>query len=162
MEITLTIVSILLAVAGFIGSFLPIVPGPALILVGAVINRAFQWETSPVSWFTIILLALGVILSAVVDFFASLMGAKKFGASKWGIWGALLGAIVGLFLGIPGLILGPIVGALGGELIAGKKLDAASKASFGTLVGTLAGMVGKVAISACMMALLITDLFWNF
>ncbi len=161
METTLTIISILLAVAGFIGSLLPVVPGPALILAGAIVNRAFQWETSPVSWWTIGALVVGVILAAVVDFLASMFGAKKFGASKWGIWGALLGAVVGLFFGLPGLILGPIAGALGGELIAGKEMGEAGKASFGTLLGTLAGMLGKVAISAGMMALLITDLFVN-
>src|SRR5881394_796831 len=92
-------------------------------------------------------LVLLTILSYVFDFLGSYFGAKYFGATKWGAFGAILGALIGLFFGILGLFVGPVVGAIAGEFIAGKRMIDAGRAGWGSLLGNLGAMLGKLAIA---------------
>ncbi len=78
------------------------------------------------------------------------MGAKYFGATRWGAIGGILGAIVGFFFGLPGLFIGPLAGAIIGELLGGKGVLPAGKSGWGTFLGTTAGMIGKFAIGVIM------------
>ena len=97
-------------------------------------------------------LVLLTLLSYALEFAGGYFGAKRFGATKWGAFGATLGAIVGLFYPFPGLIVGPVVGAIAGELVAGKRLVSAGRAGWGTLLGNLAGMLGKLTIALVMVS----------
>jgi uncharacterized protein YqgC (DUF456 family) len=92
-------------------------------------------------------------LTYVVEFAASILGVKKFGGSRRAMVGAVLGGIVGIFLGIPGILLGPFVGAVIGELMLQRSLDQASRAGFGTVVGMAFGVAGKFAIGIAMIGL---------
>ena len=78
------------------------------------------------------------------------MGAKYFGATRWGAVGGILGGVVGIFFGLPGLIIGPLLGVLIGELLGGQDILPATRSTWGTLLGTTAGMVGKVLIALVM------------
>src|SRR5450631_510689 len=112
---------IFLMVAGIVGSVVPYIPGAALILAGAVVHQLALGSDGNKGWWIIGVLLVMAILSYVVDVVAGAMGARRYGASKWGAWGGFLGAIVGLFFGLPGLLLGPVIGVLAGELILARK-----------------------------------------
>jgi uncharacterized protein YqgC (DUF456 family) len=99
-----------------------------------------------------------VIATVVVDIAASAIGAKKAGASRQAITGALLGSIVGMFFGIPGLLLGPFVGAVVGEFIAQRRVERATTVGIATWLGLLAGSIAKLAL--CLAMLLIFAFAW--
>jgi uncharacterized protein YqgC (DUF456 family) len=92
------------------------------------------------------------LLSYALEFAGAYFSAKRFGATKWGILGATLGAIVGLFFPFPGLIAGPVVGAIAGELVAGKRLVKAGRAGWGTFLGNVVGMIGKLTTGLVMVS----------
>lgn len=162
MDTVAWILTALLMVAGLIGSVVPLLPGAALILAGAVVHQLMLGDERGVGWWVIAALFVMALFSYVIDFLAGSMGAKRFGASKWGAWGGVVGAIVGLFFGLPGLILGPVIGVLAGELIlARKELRAAAFASWGTVVGTLLGVLGKFIVAVAMVATFWIALAWK-
>ena len=145
--ITITIV---LMLVGLAGSVLPMLPGTPLILLGAIM---YAWYTNftVVTWGNIIVLLALMLLSQVLEYLASIMGAKKFGASRWGIAGAFCGGLVGLFLGgIVGIIVGPLLGALLFELFYGKTVKASLQIGLGTVVGFVGGAIGKFIIALTM------------
>lgn len=160
-NVTLWTVEALLLVVGFLGTFLPILPGTALIWVGALIHYfARGMEDSGLSWQGLVLITLLFIASLVIDWLSGALGAKWFGSSKWGVWGALLGALVGLFFGLPGIIIGPIAGVFAFEMIFAKKeLKEASNSTVGTVVGGLAGIVARVLLALTMIACYCVDIF---
>ena len=156
------VLTALLMMVGLIGSVVPFLPGAALILAGAVVHQLMLGEGSSVGWWVIGGLAVMAASSYVVDILASALGARRYGASKWGAWGGFIGAIVGLFFGIPGLLLGPVIGVLAGELIlARKELGPAAAASWGTVVGTLLGVLGKFIIAVAMVGVFCLSLWWK-
>lgn len=145
--------SIILMLIGLMGSFLPFIPGSPLILLGAFI---YAWHTHflVVTWGTLAILLFLAILSQILEYFSSLLGAKKFGASRWGLIGAFLGGIIGFFGGgILGLLIGPFVGAILLELFRGRNLETSLKIGWGTLVGFLGGTIGKVIIALVMIGI---------
>jgi uncharacterized protein YqgC (DUF456 family) len=137
---------------GLIGTLLPVVPGAIIILAAAVLHQIMLGSEKSVGWWNIAALVLLTLLSYALEFAGGYFGAKRFGATKWGAFGATLGAIVGLFYPFPGLIVGPVVGAIAGELVAGKRLVSAGRAGWGTLLGNLAGMLGKLTIALVMVS----------
>jgi len=144
---------------GFIGTFMPILPGPTIILVGAVVHRVWLGADQSMGWLCLSFLTLLVIVAHLVEYLASALGAKWYGASKWGMWGAILGGIVGIFFGIPGLFIGPLIGAFAFELVLAKKrFDSATRSTWGTLVGTALGILVKGGISVAMLAAILLDL----
>ena len=146
------LVAIVLMAVGLIGSVLPAVPGTIIILAAAIIHQFMLGTERSLGWWNVAALVLLTLLSYALEFAAGYFGAKRFGATKWGAFGATLGAIVGLFFPIPGLIFGPVVGAIAGELVAGKRLVSAGRAGWGTVLGNLAGMIGKLTIGLVMVS----------
>jgi hypothetical protein len=145
-------VTLVLMAIGLIGTVLPIVPGTGIILAAAILHRIMLGPAKSIGWPTLALLVLLTLASYAIDFLGSWLGARRFGATRWGTLGAVLGAVVGLFFGLPGLLLGPVVGALAGELISGQRLIAAGRASWGALLGNLGALLGKVAIGFAMVS----------
>jgi len=137
---------------GLLGTVLPVVPGAIIILAAAVLHQIMVGSEKSLGWWNVGVLVLLALLSYALEFAGGYFGAKRFGATKWGAFGAMIGGIVGLFFSLPGLIAGPIVGAIAGELVAGKRLVSAGRAGWGTLLGNLAGMVGKLAIGLVMVS----------
>lgn len=150
MELLWWSIAILLMAAGLIGTVLPVFPGTTIILFAAVLHRIMLGPAKSIGWTAITLLVLLTLLSYALDFAGGYWGARRFGASKWGMLGASIGAIVGIFFGVIGLFVGPVIGAIAGEFVAGKKMIAAGKAGWGSLLGTLGGMVGKLLIALAM------------
>ena len=146
------LIAIVLMAVGLIGTVLPVVPGTTIILAAALLHQIMLGTERSLGWWNIAALGLLTLLSYALEFAAGYFGAKRFGATKWGAFGAMGGAIVGLFFSLPGLIIGPVVGALAGELVAGKRLVSAGRAGWGTLLGNLAGMIGKLTIGLVMVS----------
>lgn len=148
-------ITVLFMLAGLAGCIVPILPGPLLVLTGALV---YAWHTdfTVVSWATIAVLAGLTLFSQLLDYLASMIGAKKFGAGKWGMIGACAGAVIGLFFGgIFGIIVGPFIGALVLEMFAGKDFRSSFRIGIGTLVGFLGGAVGKIVIAVTMIGIFI-------
>ena len=154
-EFLLIAITIILMAVGLAGSVLPMLPGTPLILLGAFL---YAWYTNftVVTWAVLIVLLALMLLSQLLEYLASMMGAKKFGASRWGIVGAFCGGFIGLFLGgIAGIIIGPFLGALLFELCYGKTIKASLQIGFGTFVGFVGGAIGKFIISLTMIGIFI-------
>jgi uncharacterized protein YqgC (DUF456 family) len=144
---------IALFAVGLIGTVLPVFPGTIIILAGALLHWAMLGPEKSIGWGTITVLVLLTVASYALDFFSGYFGARYFGATKWGMFGALLGALVGIFFGIAGLFVGPVVGAVAGEFIAGKRMIDAGRAGWGSLLGNLGAMMGKLFIALVMITI---------
>lgn len=144
-------ISVLLVILGLAGTILPLLPGTLLVFAGLCLAAWAEGFTRVGPWGLGIIAALG-LLSLGVDFLASLAGARRAGASPLALFGAALGALIGLFLGLPGLILGPFVGAVAGEFIARRELLRAGKVGLGTWLGLVLGAVAKLIIAFMMVA----------
>ena len=152
MELFWWSVTLFLMAVGLIGTVLPIFPGTLIILGAAILHRVMLGSDKSLGWPGLALLVLLTLASYAIDFAGSWFGARRFGATRWGTFGAVLGAIVGIFFGLPGLLLGPVVGALAGEIISGMKLIDAGRAGWGALLGNLAALVGKLLIALAMVS----------
>jgi uncharacterized protein YqgC (DUF456 family) len=149
--------TIVLFAVGLIGTVLPIIPGTTVILAAAIIHRIMVGAEKSVGWSTIAILVLLTVATYALDFLGGYLGAKFFGATKWGMFGAVFGVLVGIFFGIPGLFIGPVVGAIAGEFIGGKRMIDAGRAGWGSLLGNLGGMIGKLAIALAMITLFLMN-----
>ncbi|HEU5397437.1 MAG TPA: DUF456 family protein [Verrucomicrobiae bacterium] len=149
-------VALLVMLAGLVFSVLPAIPGIPLILVAAVAHRLW-FGASGASNFVLILLGALTLLAIAFDFLAGMFGANKFGATWRGAVGAIVGGIVGLFFNLPGIILGPFVGATLFELVGDREMKEALRAGLGATLGLLAGIVGKFAIGVIMILLFATN-----
>ena len=129
---------------GLSGCILPMLPGPPLAWLGMLLLHFTDRVDFSVT--ELVVSALVVIATLVLDYFTPMIGAKKFGGGKYGNRGCVIGTIVGMFFLPLGLILGPFLGAVIGELIAGKPFRAALKAGFGSFVGFLFGTLIKLAV----------------
>lgn len=147
-----------LLMAGLLGCLIPILPGHLILFVAAVAHRLMLGEASGLRWWSFVVLALLLIAAQVFEFFSGAAGAKWFGGSKWGSWGALVGGIVGMFFFPFGLFLGPLIGALLFEkLFAKKENTAAAVSGVGSVLGTVAGMIIKLAVGVVMSGWFIID-----
>ena len=152
MDILLLIIAILLLVLGFLGCLLPVLPGPPLSYAALVIIHFTRYADFEIS--TFLYLGLLTIIVQALDYIVPAWGVKRFGGSRQGAWGSMLGLIAGLFFlpaigpfGIITILGGPFIGALIGEKIAGKDLNIAIRAAFGSFIGFFAGTVMKLACS---------------
>lgn len=150
-------VAIVIMAVGLVGTVLPVIPGTTIILGAAILHRVMVGPENGMGWVGLGGLVLLALASYALEFASGYFGAKYFGATRWGVVGAVIGGILGLFTGFVTLLVLPIVGAIAGELIAGKRLISAGKAGWGTLLGNLAGMVGKLAIGLAMVVLFLMD-----
>lgn len=151
MDLLLAILGLCLVIAGIIGSFLPVLPGPPLSWIGLLL----LYFTKPVAmdyWVLGITLFFTIVIS-ILDYVIPSQGTKKFGGSSYGIWGTNIGLVVGIFLPIPGgFIIGPFVGAFVGEMIYNSQdHKRALKAATGSFIGFLASTFVKFVF--CMMLL---------
>lgn len=148
MEIILILIAGLLIIAGFLGSFLPVMPGPPLSYAGLIV---LQFTSShPFSLQFFIVWALVVVALMILDNVIPAYGTKKFGGSAYGIWGSVIGAVAGMFFSPIGLVVGPLAGAFIGELVGGKQSDQAFRSALGSFAGFLASTVLKVIASGLM------------
>jgi len=146
------IAAAVLILVGLIGTVVPALPGVPLVF-GGMLLAAWADGFQHVGVGTLIVLGVLTVLALAVDFVAGLAGAKRVGASKHALWGAAIGTIVGIFFGIPGLLLGPFVGALIGELIAGGTLQRAANVGAGAWIGFLIGTVLKLGVCFAMLGI---------
>jgi len=146
MDVFLILLASLFLILGIIGSFLPILPGPITSWFGFLILYL-----SDVTDFSISLLITTFIIALIIwvlDFFIPAIGTKKFGGSKYGVIGTTIGLIIGVISPIPfGILIGPFLGALAGELINKSKSNQAIKAAFGSFLGFLASSFIKFIVS---------------
>jgi uncharacterized protein len=149
--------AVVLFAAGLIGTVLPVIPGTTIILAAAVIHRMMLGAEKSIGWKLIVVLIALTLASYAFDVLGSYFGAKYFGATKWGGVGAIVGAIVGLFFGIAGLFVGPVVGAIAGEFVAGKRMIDAGRAGWGSLLGNLGAMIGKLVIGLVMIVVFLVS-----
>ena len=144
-------VSLALIFVGLCSAVFPVLPDSLLILAGAFLQHFTVHGPHEVAWPTLDILIALCVAAHMLDFVAGALGARRFGASKWGALGGIVGGIVGLFFFPVGLFLGPVVGALCAEIIfAGRALGPAMKSGWGTFLGTTAGMIGKLLIDLSM------------
>ena len=154
----LWVLSIILMLVGAAGIVLPALPGVPLIFAGMVLAASID-DFQSIGWITLTVLGLLTVIAFVVDFAASALGAKRVGASARAVWGAVVGTLVGLFFGIPGLILGPFIGAVIGEISVHGKLGTAGRVGFATWMGLLFGTLFKLAIAFSMLGIFLFA-FW--
>lgn len=152
MSLFLWMLAIVLIVIGIAGLVLPAVPGAPVLFAGLWL-AAWADNFTYVGWSTLVILGVLAVLTYVVDFAATALGAQRFGASKRAIFGAAIGALVGLFFGLPGVLLGPFVGAVIGELSGQRGLHAATRAGIGATIGLALGVAAKLALAFAMVGI---------
>lgn len=147
--------AVLLVLAGIAGAVLPALPGVPLVFAGLLL-AAWIDGFEKVGPLPLVFLALLTLLSFVVDFAATALGAKRVGASRWAVVGAALGTVAGVFFGFLGLLLGPFVGAVIGELVVQKDWRQAGRAGVGTWLGVVFGTAAKLALAFTMVGVFVT------
>ena len=146
MDIFLIIVGILCLLTGLAGCILPVLPGVPLAYGGLLLLHLTDRVQFSAAQLLVWLLVVAVI--QVLDYFIPLLGTKYTGGTKWGTRGCLAGTIVGLFFMPWGIILGPFLGAVAGELLGGRETAQALKSGLGSVLGFLLGTVLKCAVCA--------------
>jgi uncharacterized protein YqgC (DUF456 family) len=141
----LWLLAILLVVIGLVGTIVPALPGPILVFTGLLV-AAWADGFTRIGVFTLIVLAVLTVAAYAVDFAASAVGVRRAGASTRAAVGAALGALAGIFFGLPGLILGPFVGAVLGELTVRRNLPLAGRAGLAAWIGFVVGTAVKLAL----------------
>ncbi len=152
MDIALYLLAALLMLAGLAGAILPALPGIPLIFGGIWIAAATDGYRHLGMWWLLGIALVGA-LGMITDLIAGALGAKRVGASQLAVWGALVGTVVGMFFGIPGLAFGPFLGALAGELMAGNSVLRSTHVGVGTWLGLLLGTLVKLVASFVMIGL---------
>ena len=151
MTTVIIFLGLILSITGLIGCILPIIPGPPLSYI-ALLILSFTKNWEPFSTTFLIVTGLLAGLTLFLDYVVPVVGAKKFGASKFGIWGSFIGMIIGFITFPPfGVIVGGFLGAVGGELLAGKGGDDAIRAGIGVFLGNLFNIGLKMGISGFML-----------
>jgi uncharacterized protein len=148
--------ALILMTAGLIGIFIPLLPDTVLIFAGAVLFYVLRGQENSFGIFTIAVLGGLMGVTLLLDFVSGAVGAKWFGATRWGALGGIVGAVAGMFFGLVGIFIGPLVGVMLGELLGGKGILPAGRSTWGTLVGTTAGMMVKFVIALVMIVWFLT------
>ncbi len=151
----LFIAALLVMGIGLLGVLIPIIPGLPLIWL-TVLGYALLTDFHAISREFLLSSAVLVVVITILQHLFSVYGAKRYGASRWGTFGAFVGMVVGLFLGsIAGVIIGPLIGAVAFELLAGKSFSGSLQAGFGTFIGFLFGTVMHLIASAVLIGLFV-------
>ena len=151
--------SVALIVIGLAGTVLPALPGTALVL-GGIILGAWIDDFARVGAGTLAVVAVLAVLSWVLDYVAGLLGARRAGASRQALWGAAIGTVVGLFMGLVGVLFMPFVGAAVGEYLARRDQQRAVHVGFSTWLGIMAGLVAKVVLAFVMVGIFVAALLF--
>ena len=145
MDITIVVLGGILIILGIVGCFLPVLPGPPLGYIGILLlhfSTMAQFSTA-----FLVILGVVVLVVSVLDYLVPVLGAKRFGGSKFGVIGCVAGLVLGIFFFPPiGIIVGPFLGAIAGELINGDDLQKAVKSGFGSFLGYILGTGVKLAV----------------
>lgn len=157
-SVLLWILVALLVVAGLAGTVLPALPGVPLVFVGLFVG-AWINDFQDVGWVTVGILGVLALIAWLVDFVAGAAGARYLGASSRAFWGATLGAIVGIFFGLPGMLLGPFFGAVIGELSGGSGLYGSGRAGLGAWLGLVVATALKLALVFLMLGIFVFAVF---
>ncbi len=145
----LWILAFVLVIVGVVGTVVPMLPGTPVVFAGLLL-AAWIDDFARVGTTPLIVLGVLTLLSLLVDFGASILGAQRAGATRGAVTGAALGAVVGIFFGLPGLILGPFAGAFLGQYLATQDVAQSGKVGWGTLVGFVAGGLAKLVLAIAM------------
>lgn len=149
-----------LLLVGLLGTVLPLLPGPMILFLAGALHTVLRPE-SGMSFWGLVLLSTLLAVAYAVDIASGALGAKWFGASRWGIAGVLVGGLCGLFLGLPGIIIGPIAGGLIFEVVFAKReWKEGMKSTWGSVVGTGVGMILRIGVSLVMVAVFFIDALW--
>ncbi len=158
------LIGLILALAvmatGCVGCALPGIPGTPLVLIAAVVHKFWFRETGA-GWITLTALVLMTAFALVLDYLATMYGAKRFGATRKGMIGAIVGGVIGLFFNLVGILIGPFLGAVVFEMIGGRKFDEASRAGVGATIGLFAGALGKIFCCLAMIFLFTANVLWR-
>jgi uncharacterized protein len=158
MTVLTWVLVIFLVAAGLLGLILPALPGPLLLFAGLLV-AAWAEDFAFVGAGTLVGLGLMALLAFLVDFVAGALGARRYGASPRAFIGATLGALIGIFFGLPGLLFGPFLGAVVGELSARPDLQAAGRAGWGAMIGLVLGTAAKIALGFAMIGVFLAVRF---
>ena len=154
------ILALLVMCVGLAGSILPGLPSTPLVLAGAVGHKLYFGPTGA-AWWVLAVLGAFTAVSLVMDYAASVYGAKKLGATWRGAVGAIVGGLIGLFFGLVGILIGPFAGAMIFEMAGGREWRKASRAGVGATLGLLAGALGKLACCVAMMVLFAVNVIYR-
>ncbi len=152
------VIAVLLIVAGAAGIVLPALPGVPLMFAGMFI-AAWIDRFERIGWITLAVLGVLTALAVIVEIAAAVLGVQRVGASRQAIWGTFIGTVVGLFFGLPGLVFGPFIGAVAGELAARGGITQAGRVGIASWLGLIFGTLGKLAIAFAMLGIFILAFF---
>jgi uncharacterized protein YqgC (DUF456 family) len=156
MEQVWIMIGIILMIVGIAGNILPMLPGTPLCYI-ALLLQQFR-EPSPFSLTFLLVWGLVTLLVILIDYLVPIYGTRRWGGTRYGIWGCTLGLFAGFFFGPMGVVLGPFVGAFIGEMIASKDSKVAVRSAMGAFVGFLFGTTIKLVASGLMAWYLFTSL----
>ncbi len=157
MSVLMFWLALVVMIIGALGTLLPVLPGTSLIFLAAL-GYGFYEGFHKITPLVLGILFVLMLLSFAVDYFAGVIGAKTYGASKYGTWGSFLGGLLGVLLfSIPGLLIGPFIGAVTGEIIAGRRADEAVKVGLGTVIGLAGGAFFKIILAISMITVYIVS-----
>jgi uncharacterized protein YqgC (DUF456 family) len=170
MDYTLAVFGTVLVLIGFLGSVLPVLPGPPISWAGFLLLRWTRFiDGNPEGYAKVLWILLFFVVGVtILDYAVPVIGTKKYGGSKRGVWGAGIGVVVGILILAPipaigpllGIIIGPFAGAYIGEITSGKKNKEALRAAWGSFVGFLMGVGLKLMTCAAIMFFFIRQLFF--
>ena len=153
MDIVLLVLAGIFLIVGIIGCIVPGLPGVPVAYAGLWIAQAS--ERVDFSWQMLLIWGIVTVVVSVLDYIVPAWGTKRFGGTKYGVWGSTIGVFAGLFFGAIGVIVGPLAGAIIGELIGGKEVAEALRAGWGSFIGLLFGTVLKLVCCGLMTVQLI-------
>ena len=151
------LVSTALILLGLAGIVLPALPGTLLVWAGIALG-AWIDDFQRVGWFAVGAVTFLAILAFVLDYVSAVLGAKRVGASRQAIWGAAIGTVAGIFMGIVGVFVMPLVGAAAGEYLARREHGRALHVGVATWLGLMAGMLAKFVLAFVMIGIFIVAL----
>ena len=151
-DVVLWVVVGLLLLLGLIGTVVPFLPGTPLIVAGALVY-AVATDWTPIGFGRLAILAGLAALGYLLHYVAGALGTRRAGGSAWAVIGALAGGIIGLFFGLPGLLLGPPLGAIAGELVKTGDVRTSIRTGIAAFLGMVAGAVANFAIGVTMIGL---------
>ena len=153
MDVFWLILALIAMVAGLIGCLLPFLPGPPLSYLGLLLMQLRS--DRPFSLKFMLIFAAITLVVTVLDLVIPIYGTRKFGGSRYGVWGSTIGLILGFIFPPWGIIVGPFLGAFVGELMANSNTDYALQAAIGSFIGFLFGTLLKLIVSGLMFYYLI-------
>ncbi|MBD3287926.1 DUF456 family protein [candidate division KSB1 bacterium] len=159
MSILLIIVGFILIILGIVGCIFPAIPGPPLSYLALILLQLAK-QGAAFTTNELIFWAIVTVVVTVLDYVVPVAGARKYGATKSGVWGSVIGMLIGIIFFPPfGMLVGAFLGAVAGEIFIGKKSPDALKAGWGVFIGTMFGVAIKLAASGVMSFYFIKEMF---